>query len=188
MPLLLTKLFTLFTENFAFRILLCVWISMFIQETKIKWRKHQNQPKFQCSKRPTASSRQSAANQNRKFGVICKCIVGKITDFPDLNRKASVELFRSKLTSRACEPRAGLIRSLANRDEGLFSFNFICCSFIRHPLVIVLSGRVKSRMLVCKRSYSRLTASLRSFNPYSRASKAVMNVLINFIIVSSSIP
>ena len=44
------------------------------------------------------------------------CIAGETMDFPDLKTKTSDYLFRSKLTSRACEPRAGLIRRLANRD------------------------------------------------------------------------
>ena len=45
-----------------------------------------------------------------------QCIVGKTMDFPALEAKRSEQLRRSKLTSRAREPRAGLIRRLANRD------------------------------------------------------------------------
>ena len=45
-----------------------------------------------------------------------KCIVGKTTDFADLKANASYWLFRSKLTSRACEPTGGPIRRLANWD------------------------------------------------------------------------
>ena len=45
-----------------------------------------------------------------------KSIVGKIMDFPDLKTKTSDQPFRSKLTSRACEPRAGLTSRLAYRD------------------------------------------------------------------------
>ena len=76
----LNKTLTLCSAKFVFRILLRVWISMIIQE---KYRG------FQCSRRPTARSRQSAANQNRVFDVISKCIVGKTTDFSDLKTNTS---------------------------------------------------------------------------------------------------
>ena len=79
------KTLTLFSANFAFHILLCVWISMFIQEKKnCREKKNQNQQKFQCSRRPTASSRQSTANQHQVCNIICICILGETMDFPDL--------------------------------------------------------------------------------------------------------
>ena len=49
--------------------------------------KSQNQQKFQCSRRPTASSRQNSANQQRVFEIIFTCIVGKRTDFSRSNSK-----------------------------------------------------------------------------------------------------
>ena len=52
-------------------------------------------------------------------------------DFPDLKTKTNDLLFRSKLTSRACEPRAGLISRLANRNLGLSGFKLIRSSYIR---------------------------------------------------------
>ena len=57
--------------------------------------------------------------------------MGKGTDLPGLKPNTSDELFRSNLTSRACEARARLIHRLANRDEGLLGYNFICRSCIR---------------------------------------------------------
>ena len=67
---------TLFSARFAFPIHLCVWISMIIQEMK-SWRKSQNQQKCQCSRRPTASRRRSAAEFRRRL----RCIIVKTTDF-----------------------------------------------------------------------------------------------------------
>ena len=81
------------------RILLCVWISMIIEDLKIV-EKSQNQQKCQCSRRPTASSRQSTANQHGVFDVSCKCIVGKRTVFPGLKPTTSHWLFRGNLQSR----------------------------------------------------------------------------------------
>ena len=72
--LLLTKL-TLFSTNCAFRVLFCVWISMFIRDMKIAENINQNLQTFQCSRRPTASSRQSAANQHRVLRRRLQCIM-----------------------------------------------------------------------------------------------------------------
>ena len=70
------------------------------------------------------------SNRYQVFDVTC--IVGKTMDFffPDLRTNTNVQPFRSKLTSRACEPRAGLVRRLANRDQRLSGFNCIRCSYI----------------------------------------------------------
>ena len=62
----------------------------------------------------------SAADANKKRGQPAlsslQRIVGEIMDFPNLKTKTSDKLFRSKLTSSACEPTAGLTNLLANRD------------------------------------------------------------------------
>ena len=91
------KTLTLFSAKFAFCSLLCVWISITIQEMKIA-EKNRNQRKFQCKRRPTASSRQSAVNQHRVFDVVypkslvTKPLSGTTTDFPE--RKQGCRLAR----------------------------------------------------------------------------------------------
>ena len=52
-------------------------------------KKNQDQQKCQFSRRPIGSSQQNAANQHRVFDAISKCIVGKRTDFPDLQPRTS---------------------------------------------------------------------------------------------------
>ena len=132
MSLLVTKL-TLFSAKSVFRILLCAWISILIQELKIakKKSKSANSSMQQATDSQQATKPgQSASN----FRCHLQCIMGTRTDFADLQAKASDQLFRSKLTSRACEPRAGLIHLIANWDQRLSGSYSICCSYIR-PLV-----------------------------------------------------
>ena len=72
---LLTKFLLSSQQTFAVCILLCVWISMLIQEMKIaKGKKSKSTKKFQSNRRTTASSRQSAANQHRVCDVICNAL------------------------------------------------------------------------------------------------------------------
>ena len=69
-PLLVTKpllSFSKFSAKFVYRILLYVWIFLIIQEMKIAEKKSK-WTTWECSRRPTASSRQSAANQLRGRG------------------------------------------------------------------------------------------------------------------------
>ena len=118
-----------------FRILLCVWISIVIQNWKSQ-RKGPNQRKFQSSRRPTASSRQSAANQHRVFDVICKCIVGKRTDFPDQKTKHK----RWAIQEQSDESRMGSASwtylPFSKSEVGAIRLSlYFCCSYIR-PLVI----------------------------------------------------
>ena len=58
------------------------------------------------------------------------CTVGKTRDFSDL--KISTKLIGISLLMRArtCGRRAGLTDSVANLDQGLSAFNFICSSYI----------------------------------------------------------
>ena len=110
MPLSLTKRYS--QQNLPFA---SCYVSEFPLSSKKWYRgKKSNEQKSRCSRRPTSSSRQSAANQHRVFDVISKCIVGKRPDDPDL--KPNTNDSRTNLTSRACEARAGLIRRLAIRD------------------------------------------------------------------------
>ena len=67
------KTLPLFSANFAFRILLCVWFAIFIHRGGEK-KRSQNQQNFQCSRRPTASSQQSATNQHGLCDVICNAL------------------------------------------------------------------------------------------------------------------
>ena len=106
------KTFTSFSAKFAFCILLCFRIPLLSNKWKSR-RKSQNQQKFQCGRR------RLAANKTRPMSTVSvrrhlQCIVGKTTDFPDLkvNERALLDLFRSKLTSHACEPRAGFTDDL----------------------------------------------------------------------------
>ena len=71
---------SLLSGNFAFRILLCVWISMFIQEKTIAAKQNKINKNW-MQQRPTANSRQSAASQRQVSDVISKCIMGKTIDF-----------------------------------------------------------------------------------------------------------
>ena len=83
-----------------------------------------------------ADDRRRAADKKRGQSALSswghlQCIVGDIMDFPDLKTNTSDWLFRSNLTSRACEPRAGLISRLFNHDLGLPDFKVIRSSYIR---------------------------------------------------------
>ena len=78
---------TSFISNLLWRAFL---MSLIIQEMKIaeKWSKS-----TKLSMQQTTDSDQptkSAANQNRVRGVICKCIVCEIMDFPDLKTKTRI--------------------------------------------------------------------------------------------------
>ena len=112
MPLPLTKL-TLLSAKFACWTYLCVCISMIIQGRKIA------EKKVKANKNSSAADDQQLAADKTwpisiVFDNVCKCIMGKRMDFPDLKSNTSHQLFRSNLMSRACEVRAGLIHRLAN--------------------------------------------------------------------------
>ena len=66
MPFPLTKLLLYSQQSLPFS---SAYVSEFPRLFKKwkSWTKSRNQPKFQCSRRPTASSRQSATNQRRIF-------------------------------------------------------------------------------------------------------------------------
>ena len=94
-------------------------MSLIVQEIKIAEKKSKS---TKLSMQQTTDGEQptkSAANQHRVHGVICNVLLvrkKKEKDFSDLKSKTTNKLFRSKLTRVACEPRAGLISCLANRD------------------------------------------------------------------------
>ena len=101
-----------FFSNLLWGAFWCPWLSK-------KWKSQKkvkiNKTVIAADNRPQAANKKCGQSASSSWDH-SQYIIGVKMDFPNLKTKTSNQLFRSKLTSRACKLSAWLVSCLANRD------------------------------------------------------------------------